>query len=194
MTEISLGIQAISSVSSLRTGKVFGSWLPLGHLATVGMPRLIWVFAGHFAPTQFWRKDKDSSLVLLSAIPVTLDLIIEKFQRSLGILRFLIYIYIVSQGPILKMATVHPISPYSLIRVFAVRMKKAQVLSYPLSAQKRLRSASDRSGRMPTLIWVFAGRTVSFVTRWLISGMLDMFLTFCCWSRQNLMYHISHSL
>ena len=41
MTEISLGIQAISSVSSLRTGKVFGSWLPLGHLATVGMPRLI---------------------------------------------------------------------------------------------------------------------------------------------------------
>ena len=35
----------------------------------------------------------------------------------------------------------------SLIRVFAVRMKKAWLLSYPLSAQ-----------RMPRPIWVFAGR------------------------------------
>ena len=35
----------------------------------------------------------------------------------------------------------------SLIKVFAVRMKKAWVLSYPLM-------------RMPRLIWVFAGRTV----------------------------------
>ena len=31
-----------------------------------------------------------------------------------------------------------PGHPLSLIRVFAVRMKKAQVLSYPLSAQRRL--------------------------------------------------------
>ena len=31
-----------------------------------------------------------------------------------------------------------PGHPPSLIRVFAVRMKKAQVLSYPLSAQRRL--------------------------------------------------------
>ena len=31
-----------------------------------------------------------------------------------------------------------PWQPPSLIRVFAVRMKKAWVLSYPLSAQRRL--------------------------------------------------------
>ena len=45
--------------------------------------------------------------------------------------------------------------PPSLIRVFAVRRKKARVLSYPLSAQQRL----------------WSGRTchfVCFVTRWLI--------------------------
>ena len=44
----------------------------------------------------------------------------------------------------------------SLIRTFAVRMKKAWVLSYQLSA----REDSDQTGRLPRLIWVFAGRTV----------------------------------
>ena len=66
--------------------------------------------------------------------------------------------------------------PPSLIKVFAVHMKKALVLSYPLSAQRRLRSAwalddSDQPGHpMPRLIWVFAGCTchfVGFVIRWL---------------------------
>ena len=42
----------------------------------------------------------------------------------------------------------------SLIRIFPVRMKKAWVLSYPLSAQRRLWS----DWKMPRLIWVFAGR------------------------------------
>ena len=42
--------------------------------------------------------------------------------------------------------------PPSLIRVFAVHMKKTRVLSYSLSAQQRL--WSDR------LIWVFTGHTV----------------------------------
>ena len=47
--------------------------------------------------------------------------------------------------------------PPSLIRVFAVRMKKAWVLSYPLSAQRRLWSdwADSQAGL------VFAGRTVT---------------------------------
>ena len=49
--------------------------------------------------------------------------------------------------------------PPSLFRVFAVRMKKAGVLSYPLSAQRRL----IRLGGMPRLIWVFAGRTVTLL-------------------------------
>ena len=44
-------------------------------------------------------------------------------------------------------------------------MKKAWILSYPLSAQRRLRSAwadsedSDQPGHPPRLICVFAGRT-----------------------------------
>ena len=49
-----------------------------------------------------------------------------------------------------------PGHPPSLIRVFAVRMKKAWVLSYPLGASKD----SYQTGRMPSLIWVSAGRTV----------------------------------
>ena len=39
----------------------------------------------------------------------------------------------------------------SLIRVFAVHMKKAWILSYPLSEH------SDQAGWMPRLIWVFTG-------------------------------------
>ena len=48
-----------------------------------------------------------------------------------------------------------PGHPPSLISVFAVHMKKTWVLRYPSSAQRRL-----ITGRMPRLIWVFAGRTV----------------------------------
>ena len=57
-----------------------------------------------------------------------------------------------------------PGHPSSLIRVFAVGMKKAWVLSYPLSAQRRLIRLggypgwSDQTGWIPLLIWVFAGR------------------------------------
>ena len=47
----------------------------------------------------------------------------------------------------------------SLIGVFVVRMKKAWVLSYPLSAQRRLWSDWG-TGQMPRLIWVYAGRTL----------------------------------
>ena len=50
----------------------------------------------------------------------------------------------------------------SLIRVFALRMKKAWILSYPISAQRRFWS-DWAEGRMPRLIWVFAGRTCQFV-------------------------------
>ena len=51
----------------------------------------------------------------------------------------------------------------SLIRVFAVCLKKAWVLSYPLSALWRLWSA----GWMPRLIWVFAGcTTILLVLSW----------------------------
>ena len=52
--------------------------------------------------------------------------------------------------------TLNNMSRLSLIRVFAVRMKKAWVLSYPRAHSED----SDQTGRMPRLIWVFAGRTV----------------------------------
>ena len=58
-----------------------------------------------------------------------------------------------------------PGHPPSLIRVFAVRMKQPWVLSYPMSAQRRL-----WSDWVPRLI-VFAGPTLIvlvFVMRWLL--------------------------
>ena len=92
--------------------------------------------------------------------------------------------------------------------VFAVCLKKAWVLGYPLSAQRRLWS----DGHMPRLIWVFAGCTAilldlswgssyqnwectwwsnsSLATRrfvckavWLLSGLLRLlFLFFFLWA------------
>ena len=51
----------------------------------------------------------------------------------------------------------------SLISVFAVRMKKAWVLSYPLSASED----SDQTGQMPRLIWVFAGcKVILLILSW----------------------------
>ena len=47
-----------------------------------------------------------------------------------------------------------PGHPPSLIRVFAVRMKKRWTLSFPLAHSED----SDQTGRMSRLIWVFAGR------------------------------------
>ena len=46
----------------------------------------------------------------------------------------------------------------------------------PLATQWALSEDSDQTGRMPRLIWVFAGRTchfVGFVTRWLILCLHD---------------------
>ena len=58
--------------------------------------------------------------------------------------------------------TKRPVRPakaqISLIRVFAVRMKKHLVLGLPLSIQR-----TEQTGRMPRLIWVFAGCTCHFV-------------------------------
>ena len=56
----------------------------------------------------------------------------------------------------------------SLIRVFAVRMKKAWVLNNPLSTGK-----TDQIGRMPRLIWVFTGHTVMLVLSWGSSYVLN---------------------
>ena len=56
-----------------------------------------------------------------------------------------------------------PEHPLSLIRVFAVRMKKAWVLSYPLSAQRRFWSDWADAQANLSLRWAhshFVGRTV----------------------------------
>ena len=63
-----------------------------------------------------------------------------------------------------------PGHPPSLIRVFAVRMKKHWLFTYPLAHSED----SDQTGQMPRLIWVFVGRTyhfVGFVMRQLIYGL-----------------------
>ena len=51
-----------------------------------------------------------------------------------------------------------PGHPPSLIRVFAVRMKKPWVLTHLAH-----REDSDQTGRMPRLIWNFSGRTVTLM-------------------------------
>ena len=71
-----------------------------------------------------------------------------------------------------------PGHPPCLIRVFAVRMKKAwSIATYSAHSED-----SDQTVRMPRLIWVFAGRTchfVGFVMRWLILLLLAVFLGAC---------------
>ena len=57
--------------------------------------------------------------------------------------------------------------PPSLIRVFAVHMKKAWVLSYPLSAQQRLRSDWADAQADLCLRWEHT-HFVGFVMSWLI--------------------------
>ena len=60
-----------------------------------------------------------------------------------------------------------PGHPPSLIRVFAVRMKKAWVLSYPVSVQRRLWSDWADAQADLSLRWA-QSHFVGFVTRWLI--------------------------
>ena len=59
-----------------------------------------------------------------------------------------------------------PGHPPSLIRVFAVRMKKAWVLSYPLSAQRGLWSDWADAQADPSLRWVHS-HFIGFVVSWL---------------------------
>ena len=63
-----------------------------------------------------------------------------------------------------------PGHPPSLIRVFAVRMKKPWVLSYPLSAQRRLWSNWVDAQADLSLRWAHT-HFVGFVMLWLISWM-----------------------
>ena len=66
-----------------------------------------------------------------------------------------------------------PGHPPSLIRVFTVRMKKVWVLSYPLSAQRRLWSDWADAKADLSLQWAHS-HFVGFVMRWLKSGRQSM--------------------
>ena len=69
----------------------------------------------------------------------------------------------------------------SLIRVFAVCMKKAWVLTYLLSEQRRR--------RMPRLIWVFPGRTATLlVLSWVDSYIPNKFFK----TNQRNRYELPH--
>ena len=78
-----------------------------------------------------------------------------------------------------------PGHPPSLIRVFAVRMKKAWVLSYPLSAQRRLWSdwATDLSLTWAhTILLVLSCRGSNVNQTWpLITACSDEFSWSLCW-------------
>ena len=67
----------------------------------------------------------------------------------------------------------------SLIRVFAVHMKKAWVLSYPLSAHQRLWSDWAGAQAALSLRWAHS-HIVGFVRSWLKSVQLTVFPTFLC--------------
>ena len=63
--------------------------------------------------------------------------------------------------------------------VFAIRMKKYWPINYLLSASKK----SDQTGRMPRLIWVFAGRTCQFVG--FVTRRLGCFVLILTWSTEE---------
>ena len=72
------------------------------------------------------------------------------------------------------------IHPPSLIRAFAVRVKKAWVLSYPLRAQQRLWLDWADAQADLSLCWVDS-HFVGFVMRWLISSILTLYLSQLLW-------------
>ena len=72
-----------------------------------------------------------------------------------------------------------PGHPPSLIRVFTVRTKKAWVLSYPLSAQRRLWSDWADAQADLSLRWAHS-HIVGFVTSWLNLGSCFPAYTYTC--------------
>ena len=118
------------------------------------LPRLIGVFTGprgHFVGFVMGRLICLMS-VLYSASQQTMQLSILKVSQfiSYKILDMTIHIANINR------AMTWQNHPPCLIRVFAVCMQKAWVLSYRWAHSED----SDQTGQMPRLIWVFAGRTV----------------------------------
>ena len=114
------------------------------------MPRLIWVFPGHTL-TLLVLSCRGSSQSLQGMKPKVVPS--EKqirwvFDDNLSRL------VTKQQSGAPSEDSDQPGHPPSLIRVFAVRMKKAWVLSYPLSAQRRLWSDWADAQADPSFHWV----------------------------------------
>ena len=77
-----------------------------------------------------------------------------------------------------------PGHPPSLTRVFAVHMKKAWVLSYPLSAQQRL--WSDLSHRWVHVSLLVLSRGGSFALYHCLWCMMINKMSGCCWADVNI--------
>ena len=75
--------------------------------------------------------------------------------------------------------TDQPGHPPSLVRVFAIRMKKAWVLSYPLSAQWRLWSDWADAQADLSLRWAHS-HFVGFVMSRLTLGKINLAIVFVC--------------
>ena len=187
-TQISMGIRPVWSESSL------SAWRKLGSLATLGahsedsdqtgwMSRLIWVFAGrtcHFVGFVmrrliylFWKKEVN-------------DWKYKKWQVVLNIFLaffffFLTYLVYSDRNQW------YPLYPLFCYRYEPPHDKTNKVTMRPAWSESSLSAHwvakdpscvhadsedSDQTGRMPRLIWVFAGRTVTLlvlsVMRWLI--------------------------
>ena len=149
-------IRSVWSESSLSAWRNTGSSATHWEHCKNTLIRFIWVFAGHtdhYFVGFVMRRLSFFTLFLLGVI--TLLLVNEPPHDSLT-----------NKMTAPSEDSDQPGHPPSLIRVFAVRMKKPWVLGYPWSAKRRLWS----DWQMPRLILVFAGRTchfVGFVARWL---------------------------
>ena len=77
-----------------------------------------------------------------------------------------------------------PGHPPSLIRVFAVRMKKAWVLSYPLSAQRRLWSDwADAQADLSRLWSAWADAQADLSLRWAHTHFVGFVMSWLIWLR-----------
>ena len=176
-TQISLGIRPVWSESS-RCAQWVVKDPTFFHVdskdsdQTGRMPRLIWIFAGctcHFVGFDMRR------LISKSFFGITILKVRcsgPKHCSSISMWCFLIVTGAATwQNQQSDCApsedSDQPGHPPSLIRVFAVRMKKPWVLSYPFSAQGRLGSDWADAQADLSLRWAHS-HFVGFVTGWLI--------------------------
>ena len=200
-TQISLGIHPVWSESSLSAGRKLGSlathWAHSKNSDQTGwIPRLIWVFAGrtcHFVG--FCHEVANISVLLPKHRNWSFCSRIVRMCQTHTILRKKQYgqdSYGRNSCALKWFQPRHDKTNKMNVRpaktqisqgicpvwsVFAVRMKKAWVLSYPLSAQRRLWSDQADAQADLSLRWAHS-HFVGFVMSWLILGTVEFSLSF----------------